>query len=45
LLFVDYVRKDARLSPLFCTASDENWAGPGNEASLGHTSSTSMMRL
>ena len=27
-----HVRKDTRLFPLFCTASDENWAWPGNKA-------------
>jgi len=26
LPFADYVRKDTRLSLLFCTASDESWA-------------------
>ena len=28
------MRKDTRLSPLFRTASDKSWAGPGNEATL-----------
>ena len=26
------MRKDTRLSPLYCTGSAESWAGPGNEA-------------
>jgi len=25
-----YMRKDIRLSPLLCSASDETWVGPGN---------------
>ena len=29
---VTHVRKDTRLSPLFRTARDERWAGPGNKA-------------
>ena len=27
------MRKDTRLSPLFHTASNESWVGPGNEVS------------
>jgi len=39
-----HMRKDTRLFPLFNTASDKSWAGPGNKA-MTSTHHTTLLQI